>query len=174
MVRALSDVRLKYVEQPVMGIERLAQVARAIDEPVMADESAWNAHDVLQIIEKGAAQIVSIYTTKPGGLYRALQVAAVCRAAGIVCNVNGSIESGVGNRANVALAAVAEAAELGNVIPVSRRAEDADGRIGGIYYTDDLLAASFRFEEGCIAVPDGPGFGIDVDERRIEQYRLDE
>jgi len=27
------------------------------------------------------AQIVSIYTTKPGGLYRAMEVAAVCRAA---------------------------------------------------------------------------------------------
>ena len=64
VVRALADVRLKYVEQPVMGIERLAQVARAIDEPVMADESAWNAHDVLQIIERQAAQIVSIYTTR--------------------------------------------------------------------------------------------------------------
>ena len=60
---------LIYFEQPVHGLDRLAQVARAIDTPVMADESAWNAHDVIQIIEKRAAQIVSIYTTKPGGLY---------------------------------------------------------------------------------------------------------
>ncbi len=172
VVRALADVRLKYVEQPVMGIDRLAQVARAIDEPVMADESAWNAHDVLQIIEKQAAQIVSIYTTKPGGLYRALQVAAVCRAAGIVCNVNGSIETGVGNLANVALAAVAEVAELGCVIPVSRPAQFADDRIGGIYYTDDLLREAFHFEDGYVAVPDGPGFGIDVDEAKIDHYRL--
>ena len=73
---------LIYFEQPVEGIERLAEVARAIDAPVMADESAWNAHDVIQIIEKRAAQIVSIYTTKPGGLFRAMEVAAVARAAG--------------------------------------------------------------------------------------------
>ena len=46
----------------------------------MADESAWTAHDVIEIIEKRAAQIVSIYTTKPGGLYRAMEVAAVARA----------------------------------------------------------------------------------------------
>ena len=89
--------RLKYVEQPVMGIERIAEVARAIDAPVMADESAWNAHDVIQISERRAAQIVSIYTTKPGGLYKAMEVAAVCRAAGIICNVNGSGATGVGN-----------------------------------------------------------------------------
>jgi muconate cycloisomerase len=172
VVGALADVRLKYVEQPVMGIERLAEVARAIDVPVMADESAWNAHDVLQIVERRAAQIVSIYTTKPGGLHRALEVAAVCRAAGIVCNVNGSIESGVGNLANVALAAVAEPAELGCVIPVSRPAEAASGRIGGIYYTDDLIREPMQFEDGCIVVPDGPGFGIAVDEAKIDHYRL--
>src|SRR4029079_3757348 len=112
-LRRMERFELIYFEQPVEGIERIAEVARAIDVPVMADESAWNAHDVLQIIERGAAQIVSIYTTKPGGLYRALQVAAVCRAAGIVCNVNGSIETGVGNRANVAVAAVAERLERG-------------------------------------------------------------
>jgi muconate cycloisomerase len=172
VIRALEDVRLRYVEQPVMGIERLAEVARSIDVPVMADESAWTAHDVLQIIERRAAQIVSIYTTKPGGLYRALQVAAVCRAAGIVCNVNGSIETGVGNRANVALAAVAECVELGCVIPVSRPAEHADSGITGIYYTDDLIREPMRLEDGCVAVPDGPGLGIEVDPGKIERYRL--
>jgi muconate cycloisomerase len=172
VVRALDDVRLAYVEQPVMGIERLAEVARAIDVPVMADESAWTAHDVLRIVERRAAQIVSIYTTKPGGLYRALQVAAVCQAAGIICNVNGSIESGVGNLANVALAAVAEPAVLGCVIPVSRPTELADRRIGGIYYTDDLIREAMQLEDGCIVVPDGPGFGLDVDEAKIDHYRL--
>jgi len=88
-IRAMEKFTLKYVEQPVMGIERLAEVARAIDPPVMADESAWNAHNVIQIIERRAAQIVSIYATKPGGLYKAMEVGAVCRAADIICNVNG-------------------------------------------------------------------------------------
>src|SRR5262249_21223339 len=90
--RRMERFELIYFEQPVEGIERLAEVARAIDAPVMADESAWNAHDVIEIIDKRAAQIVSIYTTKPGGLYRALEVAAVARAAGLICNINGSAE----------------------------------------------------------------------------------
>ena len=107
--RRMERYDLIYFEQPVEGIDRLAQVARAIDAPVMADESAWNAHDVIEIIEKRAAQIVSIYTTKPGGLYRAMEVAAVARAAGLVCNVNGSVETGIGNLANLQLAAAAPA-----------------------------------------------------------------
>lgn len=163
---------IKYAEQLVMGIEKLAQVARAIDIPVMADESAWNAHDVAQIAEQRAAQIVSIYTTKPGGLSRGMEVAAVARASGLICNVNGSIETGVGNRANLHLAAAAPAVTLSCVIPISTNAEDRGTRVGGIYYLDDLLQASMKVVDGEIEVPSGPGFGIDVDEAKVDRYRV--
>jgi muconate cycloisomerase len=172
VVREMAKQRLKYVEQPVMGIERLAEVARAIDAPVMADESAWNAHDAIQIAERRAAQIVSIYTTKPGGLYKAMEVAAVCRAAGIVCNVNGSVETGVGNLANIHLAAAAPAVTLSCVVPVSTPAAWQTGQIGGIYYRDDLIAEPMRLTDGAVEVPTGPGMGIDVDLTKIEQYRV--
>jgi muconate cycloisomerase len=161
-----------YFEQPVEGIDRLAEVARAIDAPVMADESAWNAHDVIQIIEKRAAQIVSIYTTKPGGLFRAMEVAAVARAAGIVCNVNGSVETGIGNRANIALAAAAPAATLSCVVPVSTPAEAQSGQVAGIYYKDDLIAAPMTFADGAIEVPTMPGLGIAVDEAKLKRYLM--
>lgn len=172
IVRQMEKYRLKYVEQPVMGIERIAEVARRIDNPVMADESAWNAHDAMQIIAQGAAQIVSIYTTKPGGLYKAMEVGTVCRAAGIICNVNGSIETGVGNLANVHLAAASPAVTLSCVIPVSTPAEFQTGQIGGIYYKDDLIKEPMTLVDGAIVVPDKPGMGIDVDENKIEKYRV--
>jgi muconate cycloisomerase len=171
-IRAMDKYHLKYVEQPVMGIERIAQVARAIDPPVMADESAWNAHDVIQISEARAAQIVSIYSTKPGGLYKAMEVAAVCRAAGIICNVNGSVETGVGNLANIHLAAAATAATLSCVVPVSTPAQWQTGQVGGIYYRDDLIVAPMKLIDGAIEVPTGPGMGIDVDLAKVEQYRV--
>ncbi len=171
-VREMEKYRLKYVEQPVMGIERLAEVARAIDAPVMADESAWNAHDVVQIIAQRAAQIVSIYTTKPGGLFKAMEVAAVCRAAGIVCNVNGSVETGVGNLANIQLAAAAPAVTLSCVVPISTPAEWLKGQVGGIYYKDDLIAKPFDLVDGAVVVPAEPGMGIDVDEAKVERYRV--
>jgi muconate cycloisomerase len=171
-VREMESVGLIYVEQPVMGIERIARVAQAIDQPVMADESAWNAHDVIQIVEQKAAQIVSIYTTKPGGLYRAMQVSAVCEAAGIICNINGSVETGIGNLANVHLAAAAPAAILSNVIPVSMAAEHQNGRVGGIYYKDDFLAEPMEFVDGGIQVPTAPGMGLPINEAKIERYKV--
>lgn len=172
IARRMEKNRLKYVEQPVMGIERIAEVGRRIDAPVMADESAWNAHDAVQIIRSGGIQIVSIYTTKAGGLYRAMEVGAVCRASGIVCNVNGSIETGVGNLANVQVAAACPAVTLSCVIPVSTPAEAQSGQVGGIYYRDDLLAEPMRLVDGAIVVPEGLGMGIDVDRAKIEKYRV--
>jgi muconate cycloisomerase len=171
-IRRMEAFDIIYAEQPVHGIARVAEVARAIDTPVMADESAWNAHDVVELIEQRAAEIVSIYTTKPGGLYRAMEVAAVARAAGIVCNVNGSAELGIGNLANVALAAAAPAVTLSCVIPVSTPAAAQRGQIGGVFYRDDLIAAPMELSDGAVRIPTGPGLGIDVDPAKIEQYRV--
>ncbi|AMS44524.1 MULTISPECIES: mandelate racemase/muconate lactonizing enzyme family protein [Aminobacter] len=171
-VRQMEKYRLKYVEQPVMGIERIAEVGRRIDAPVMADESAWNAHDAIQIIQNGGIQIVSIYTTKAGGLYKAMEVGAVCRAAGIICNVNGSIETGIGNLANVQVAAASPAATLSCVIPISTPAEAQHGQVGGIYYKDDLLVEPMQVVDGAVVVPSGPGMGIDVDLAKVEKYRV--
>jgi muconate cycloisomerase len=168
--RRMEACRIKYFEQPVHGIDHIAQVARAIDAPVMADESAWNAHDVIEIIEKRAAQIVSIYTTKPGGLYRGMQVAAVCAGAGIVCNVNGSLETGIGNLANLHLAAAAEPVTLSCVIPVSTPAEAQHGQVAGIYYKDDLLAEPMVLHEGALTVPSKPGLGMALDPAKIQKY----
>ena len=171
-IRKMEYCDLIYVEQPVSGIERNAQVARSIDTPLMLDESAWNSHDVIQIIEARAAEIVSIYTTKPGGLLRAMEVAAVCRAAGIICNVNGSVETGVGNLANLQLAAAAPSVVLSCVVPVSTPAEQQNGQIAGIYYADDLITEAMSFVDGAIELPNGPGMGIDIDVAKIEKFKV--
>ena len=174
IIRAMEKFGLKYAEQPVEGIDRMAEVTRAVEVPVMADESAWTARDVLEIIDRRAADIVSIYTTKPGGLYRAMEVAAVARAGRLPCNVNGSVETGIGNLANLHLAAAAESVTLSCVVPVSMPAEAQSGNVAGIYYTDDLIAEPFEFRDGAVTVPDGPGMGIAVDEAKVEKYRIDE
>ena len=173
IIRRMEPAGLIYAEQPVEGIDGLAEVRRAIGVPLMADESAWNARDAIEIAERRAADIVSIYTTKPGGLYRAMQVAAVVRAAGLISNVNGSVETGVGNLANLQLAAAAEPVTLSCVVPVSMPEEHREGRIGGVYYTDDLIASPLAHVDGAVPVPDGPGMGVAIDEAKIERYRVE-
>ena len=56
-------------------------------------------------------------------------------------------------------------------MPVSTPAEVQNEKVGGIYYNDDLISEPFQMVDGCIVVPDGPGFGIEVDEAKVKKYR---
>jgi muconate cycloisomerase len=172
VTRAMAEFDLLYMEQPVEGIDRMAEVARRVETPIMADESAWTAQDVLEIARKKAADVISIYTTKPGGMFKAKQVAAVAQAAGLPCNVNGSVETGVGNAANIHLAASTGVVTLGCVVPVSTPKEKAGQGIAGIYYSDDIIIEPFAFENGDIIVPTKPGLGIELDEEKLKYYRI--
>ncbi len=173
VARAMAEFDLLYLEQPVEGIDRMAEVARRVDTPIMADESAWTAEDVFEIAQKNAADIISIYTTKPGGLFRAKQVAAVAQAAGLPCNVNGSVETGVGNAANIHLAASTGVVTYGCVVPVSMPKEKSKPGIAGIYYQDDIIMEPFGFDDGDIIVSPKPGLGIELDEEKLKHYRVD-
>ncbi|MDJ0749448.1 MAG: enolase C-terminal domain-like protein [Woeseiaceae bacterium] len=159
-------------EQPVMGTLPLARVAERINVPVMADESAWTVHDILELSEHNAAACFSCYVTKPGGLFRAVQQASIAHALGMFSDIGGSIESGIGCAANLHLGAAIPIANLPSVCPVAKP-QGADGPdIAGIYYLDDLVAEPFRFEDGCVLVPEGPGLGIEVDEDKLEKYAV--
>lgn len=172
VIRQMEPFGLKYAEQPCEGLDRIGIVADHIDCPVMADESCWNARDALEAAKDARIDILSIYTTKPGGLWPAMEVAAVARAAGLACNVNGSVETGIGNRANLHLALAAPAVELSCVVPVSKPSHELAGRLAGIYYSDDFLASGFDFRDGAIWPDDRPGLGYEVDEDKIKKYRV--
>jgi muconate cycloisomerase len=171
-IRRLERHGLLLVEQPVEGLDAMAEVTRAVDTWIMADESAWSPRDVLKIAEHRAADAISIYTTKPGGLFRARQVAAVAQAAGLPCNVNGSGELGVGNAANVHLAASARIISLASVIPATAPAEKQPTRIAGRQYVDDIVREPFGYADGCVLVPRAPGLGVELDEGKIAAYRI--
>jgi len=172
VTNAMAEYNLLYMEQPVEGIEQMAEVARRVDTPIMADESAWTPQDVIEIIQKKAADMVSIYTTKPGGMFKAKKVAAVAEAAGLKCNVNGSVETGVGNAANLHLAASTGVVTYGCVVPVSTPKGKGKGGIAGIYYQDDIIVEPFAYSDGDIVVSPKPGLGIELDEDKLKYYRI--
>ena len=172
ITKAMEKYDLLYMEQPVEGIDQMAEVARRVDTPIMADESAWTPQDVIEIVQKKAADMISIYTTKPGGMFKAKNVAAVAEAAGLKCNVNGSVETGVGNAANLHLAASTGVVTYGCVVPVSTPKGKGKGGIAGIYYQDDIIVEPFAYSDGDIVVSPKPGLGIELDEDKLKYYRI--
>ena len=170
--RNQEEYGLLLCEQPVAGAEALAEVAERIESPVMADESAWTAIDILELHELGAASCFSCYVTKPGGLWRARQQAELAAVLGFTADIGGSIELGIGNAANLHLGAALEIAVLPSVCPVTKPAGAAGPEIAGVYYTDDVVTEPFRFVDGRVLVPDGPGLGVDVDTEKLERYAV--
>lgn len=173
IVRAMEPARLRFVEQPVAGIREMAAVAAKVSVPLMADESVWTARDMVEVASSGAAMLASIYTSKSGGLGRAMQADAVALACGLGTNVNGSGETGVGNLANVHLAAALASLTEGCVFPITGLAERRPTQVVGAWYTDDLLVEPFSFVDGCVEVPSGPGWGIGVDHEKVERYTVE-
>lgn len=167
-----EEFNILLCEQPLEGARNLARVAARISSPVMADESAWTVHDILDLDRLDAAQSFSCYVTKPGGLHKAVRQADVARELGMICDIGGSIETGIGNAANLHLGAALENAVLPSVCPVSQPEGSTGPHIAGVYYLDDLIVEPFTFLDGQVKVPVGPGLGIEVDLDKIEKYRV--
>jgi len=172
VLRQMEEYDVLFAEQPVEGLDAMAMVAQALDMSVMADESAWTPQDILRILEKGAADIVSLYPTKPGGLFKAKKVAAVCEAGGIPCNVNGSAELGIANAVNLHLSASTKVVSHACVYPVTTLEGREVTKMAGRFYLDDIIKEPFGYEDGHLIVPDGPGLGIELDEKKVEKYRV--
>jgi len=174
ILERLREHEIRYAEQPVEGLRQMAEVARRTLVPIMADESAWTPQDVLEIVERGAADMISLYTTKPGGLLNAKKVAAVAEAAGLPLNVNGSHETGVGNAANLHLVASTAAVTEAGVFPVTSLRDDQPTELAGKMYLDDIVTRPFEYRDGCLLVPNRPGLGVELDMSKVAEYRAQE
>jgi L-alanine-DL-glutamate epimerase-like enolase superfamily enzyme len=173
VIRRMEEYGVAFVEQPCDGLDKLEEVAHTVETPIMADESAWTPYDLIEIARRRAVDLISLYTTKPGGLFRAKKVAAVAEAAGLPCNLNGSAESGVGNAANLHLVAATKIVNLPCVLSITAPEGMAPTDVACHFYTDDVVTAPFEYKDGCLIVPDKPGLGIELDEKKLQKYRID-
>ncbi len=174
ILRRMEPMGLNFVEQPVSGVRQLAQVRHEVRTPIIADESCWDAQDALECVQYEAMDAISIYLAKAGGIAGARKVAAVAWAAGLPCDVNGSIESGVGNAANVHFAIATPAVSLPCVIPVTAPAGTAPFATAGHYFEDDIVTRAFGVtQDSALLPPEGAGLGVEIDDEKLERFRVD-
>ena len=103
----LAGVGLEYAEQPVPDIAGLAEVRRrlraaGVPVPIAADESVRKEQDPLKVARAGAADLIVVKVAPLGGVRRALEIVA---AAGLPAVVSSALDTSVGIRAGLALAA---------------------------------------------------------------------
>jgi L-Ala-D/L-Glu epimerase len=148
-IEALSPAGLELVEEPVHGLTAVREVRERVAVRVAIDETAAE-HGALTA---GVADAVCLKVSRCGGISGLLAAAALVRASGAEVYVASTLDGPLGIAAGVhAAAALASRGEGGHSILACGLA--TLGMFEGIV---DPLAPV----EGQIAVPDGPGLGVE-------------
>ncbi|KAB7768056.1 dipeptide epimerase [Xanthomonas maliensis] len=145
-----AGVVLELVEQPVKAadIDGLAFVTARVHTPVMADESAFSPRQLIELIQRRAADIVNIKLMKSGGLSNAIRSADIAALYGMPCMMGCMIESSI-SAAAAAHLAVAKAGSIDKVDLDAPALAQCDPVHGGA-----------RFDRAHIHLADAPGLGI--------------
>ena len=163
-VRDLEAFRPDFVEQPVRAFEReaLAEIARAVDVPIMADESVFDTREAFRGAAMRMADIFSLKVSKSGGIRRCLEIAAIARAAGIEVYGGCMFETSIAHMAGTHLMAAVPDLTLGCEFYMST------------YYAEaDIARTPFPVKDGHVHVPDTPGLGTAPDPDSLARYRTE-
>ncbi len=161
-IRQSLRAAVDYYEQPVdkADLDGLSQVRRETGAPIMVDEGCHGPEDALRVVKNDAADFINIKLMKCGGLRRGVAIDAIARGAGLGTQVGTMVESSIASAAGLHLAAA-----LSNVATVEMG--------GPLMHAADIGDARAWYSGPSIILPDRPGLGITVDERRLQELQTE-
>jgi O-succinylbenzoate synthase len=151
---ALDPFALALIEQPYPEEEMLAHVdlADRMHTPICLDESILNRATTADALRLGACSIVNIKAGRVGGYLEAAAIHDLCVEAGVPVWCGGMLETGIGRAANLALASLPGFTLPGDISATAR------------YWHRDIVTEPFTVDgRGHMAVPAGPGLGVEID-----------
>ena len=149
----LEKLDVVLFEQPTRRCDHaaMAEVRRRSGIPIMADESVFTPLDALEVIRHEAADVLSLYPGKHGGVRATQQLAKLAEAAGIPCTIGSNLER------EVATAAMAHVTVATANLQCERYPGDL---IGPLYYDAPLTAVPLEYQVDRLRVPEAPGLGV--------------
>jgi muconate cycloisomerase len=161
----LRPFDLLVAEQPIApGDTEAMACLRVSGIPIMADESVFSLADAWNILRSHAADVISVYPGKNGGIAAAIEIAHLAGAAGIPCHLGSNLELGVGSAAMLHLACA-----VPNIDSTTYPADI----LGPHYHEADLLTEPLALNFAGAQVPEGPGLGVALDESQLRRFRVD-
>jgi muconate cycloisomerase len=163
MLPLLRDAGVDLVEQPIAlrNVRGLARLARESSVAIMADEALHGPESAFNIAQQAAADVFAIKIMQSSGLFAAGKVAAIAEAAGIGLYGGTMLEAGVATAASAHLFSTFSQLEWGTEL------------FGPLLLTEEVLAEPLDYSEFSLAVPTGPGLGVDLDEGQVGRLRRD-
>lgn len=162
-LRILRDVEKfapTFIEQPVPrdALAALASFRSALDTPILADESCFDARDLLEIIRLGAADAISVKLMKAGGILKAQGLMSIAETARLPGYGGTLWEGGIALAAGTQFIASAPNMSLGCEFYMPHHV-----------LTEDVLEECIPNEAGHVIVPQAPGLGIVVTEASVRE-----
>ena len=159
-IRGVQGSKLDFIEQPIAqwNLDGLAYLRSKSSIPIMADEGAITEHNVLEIIKRGAADLISVKVLKSGGIMRARRIISIAESAGIQCYLGSQIETSVGTSASLHCALSTDSFTYGGEI------------YGPVFFVEDIVKRSIRIEDGYMYPPHEPGLGVELDRARLKDF----
>jgi glucarate dehydratase len=155
----IEGIRNDYLEDPVFGMSGMRRVREKVRMPLATNTVVVNFEQLAANVHDTAVDVILLDTTFWGGIRPCIKAAGICETFQLGVAVHSSGELGI---------QLATMLHLGAVIPNLTFAADAHYH----HLTDDIiLGGKFKYENGAIAVPTGPGLGVQLDRDKLAEYQ---
>ncbi|MBC8105741.1 MAG: mandelate racemase, partial [Anaerolineae bacterium] len=154
----IEDLSNDYFEDPCFGMEGMRRVRDRVRIPLATNTVVVNFEQLAANIRSGAVDVILLDTTFWGGLRQAWKAGVICEKVQLGVAVHSSGELGI---------QLATMLHLGATLPNLSFAADAHYH----HLTDDIIrGGKMKYVNGAIAVPHGPGLGVELDRDKLRQY----
>jgi muconate cycloisomerase len=127
--------------------------------PIGIDESLRSVPDLLEYVRADAIGVAVAKVQRNAGLYRSRQLCETAEAAGLTLSLSELTETDLGLAAGLHLAAAFDIDPL---------------QLNGPQYIDSPhLTTRVWKGGGSVALPEGPGLGVEVDEPWVRRHALE-
>ncbi|WP_313800424.1 dipeptide epimerase [Cytobacillus sp.] len=158
-LKQLQDCHLDWVEQPVVAddIDGMVEIKAKSVFPLMIDEGLKGPREMLEIIQKRAADKVNIKLMKCGGIYPAVKLAHQAELAGMECQIGSMVESSIGSAA-------------GFHVAFSKKVITSVELTGPLKFSKDV--GNLHYDVPFIRLTERPGLGVDVNDGMIRELTV--
>ena len=155
-VTGAAASNLAFLEQPTAAgdVASLAEIRSRSQVALSIDESMHGLHDLHAHMHAKAIDGISLKTVKLGGITPLMATATVADSLGLSVNLAMMMESGLATSAMIHAACAVPAIEWGL-------------SLGSQWLCDNPFPIP-ECENGYVACPAGPGFGVEVDLARVK------
>ena len=171
--RALERFDVRWFEEPVPPEDRQGyrRVRDSIDVPIAGGECEYTRFGFRELLAGGCIDIAQPDLCCAGGFTEWQKILALTTAHGVmtVPHIWGS---------GIALAAALQALATAPLVPYTALGVPLQNEPMVEFdrthnpLRDDLLVDNFTLVDGCLAVPGGPGLGVEVDPDQLARYTV--